>query len=112
VAFHGQRRELSPVTTKRLRDYVAHRQQAGAANATINRELEALQLGFALAIEAGTLSLAPRFPFLTERNARQGFFERADFDRVLANIGDTDPEDFLRWFFWTAMRRGEIRNLT
>lgn len=51
-------------------------------------------------------------PNLREQNARQGFFERGDFEGVLAHIADTDLVDFLRWFFWTGMRRGEIRSLT
>jgi integrase len=100
------------VSTRRLHDYAAQRQQEGAANATINRELEGLQRGYNLGLEAGTLSLAPRFPSLPEHNARQGFFERADFERVVANIDDDDLQDFLQWFFWTGMRPGETRGLT
>jgi integrase len=110
-AAFGMHRAVA-VTAERLRDYVAQRQKDGAANATINRELEALQRGFNLARESGTLSMAPRFPTLPEHNARQGFFERADYERVLANIEDTDVKDYLDWFFWTGMRPGEIRSLT
>jgi site-specific recombinase XerD len=42
------------VTSDRLRDYIAHRQGEGAADATINRELEGLQRAFSLSVEAGT----------------------------------------------------------
>jgi hypothetical protein len=42
------------VTSDRLRDYIAHRQGEGVADATINRELEGLQRAFRLAVEAGT----------------------------------------------------------
>jgi len=45
-------------------------------------------------------------------NARQGFFERAAIEAVLANLRDRDVVDFLEWFFWTGMRPGEIRALT
>jgi integrase len=100
------------VTAERLRDYVARRQHQGAANATINRELEALQRAFTLAVQSSTLSLAPRFPSLPEHNARQGFFERADFEKVNNSIDDPGLRDFLEWFFWTGMRPGEIRSLT
>jgi integrase len=100
------------VTAERLRDYAARRQREGAANATINRELEALQRAFTLAAESGTLALTPRFPSLPEHNARQGFFERADFEKVIASIDDGGLRDFLEWFFWTGMRPGEIRSLT
>jgi hypothetical protein len=64
----------------RLRAYMARRQQEGAANATINRELEGLQRAFSLAVENEVLMQMPKFPSLSEHNARQGFFERADFE--------------------------------
>ena len=100
------------ITPKRLREYVVSRQQANAAPASINRELEGLQRAFALGMEAGTIIVVPKFPSLPERNARQGFFERADFQAVLKNISDTDLCDFCEWFYWTGMRPGEIQSLT
>ena len=100
------------VTTERLRHYIIQRQQDGAAPATINRELEGLQRAFALAVEAGTIGLAPKFPSLAEHNARQGFFERAEFEAILARLLDPDVWDFCEWFYWTAMCPGEIRALT
>ena len=109
--FFAMDRALA-VTPERLRDYIAARQQEGAAPATINRELEGLQRAFALALDSGTLSMAPKFPSLPERNARQGFFERGDFYAILANIGDPAIADFCEWFYWTGMRPGEIRSLT
>jgi integrase len=74
--------------------------------------LEGVARAFALAVEAGTVGIAPRVPSLREDNARQGFFERGDFEAVLFHIDDTDLVDFLRWFWWTGMRPGEIRSLT
>jgi integrase len=100
------------VTTERLRQYIAQRQDDGAAPATINRELEALQRAFTLAVEAETIVLAPKFPSLSEQNARQGFFERGEFEAVLAHLADADVRDFCEWFYWTGMRPGEIRALT
>jgi len=99
------------VTVARLRDYIAHRQAAGAADATINRELEGLQRALSLAVEAGMLTSAPRVPTLREQNARQGFFERGDFENVCAYLPDDGLRDFVRWFYWTGMRPGEIRSL-
>ncbi|MEK6709125.1 MAG: site-specific integrase [Nitrospinota bacterium] len=110
-AFFTMDRALA-VSMNRLRDYIAHRQGEKAAPATINREIEGLQRAFALAVEAGTLALAPRFPSFSERNARQGFFERGEFEAVLGHLGDEDLRDFLRWFYFTGMRPGEIRALT
>jgi integrase len=110
-AFFGMDRALE-VTPDRLRDYIAHRQGEGAADATINRELEGLQRAFALAVEVGMLALAPKFLSLSEDNARHGFFERAEFEAVLAHLADADVRDFCEWFYWTGMRPGEIRALT
>ncbi len=47
-AFRGKR--LIGITTDTVRAYVARRQEQGAANATINRELAALKRMFTLAI--------------------------------------------------------------
>jgi integrase len=100
------------VTAERLREYIASRQQDGAEPATINRELEGLRRAFSLATENQTLATMPVFPNLREDNARQGFFERADFDAVLSHLRDADLKDFCEWFYRTGMRPGEIRSLT
>jgi integrase len=110
-SFFAMDRALA-VSTERLRDFIAFRQGEGAANATINRELEGLQRAFALAVEEETLATAPTFPSLPEDNARQGFFERADFEAVLLQLRNTDLKDFCEWFYRVGMRPGEIRSLT
>jgi integrase len=110
-AFFGMDRAVE-VTPDRLRDYIAQRQTEGAADATINRELEGLQRAFSLAVEVGTLAQAPTFLSLSEDNARQGFFERAEFEAVLAHLADADVRDFCEWFYWTGMRPDEMRALT
>lgn len=107
----GVYRALS-VTPDRIREYMSRRKQAGAANATINRELEGLQRAFALAVDSGQLNVVPKIPSLPEHNARQGFFERAEFYAVLERISNRNVADFLEWFYWTGMRPGEIRSLT
>ena len=110
-AFFGMDRALT-VATDRVRDYMAHRQSEKAAAATINREIGGLQRAFALAVESGTLPLPPKFPSLPENNARQGFFERADFMAVLSGLNDPQLVDYLEFFFWTGMRPNEIKSLT
>ena len=44
---------------------------------------------------------------LPERNARQGFLERADLDKVVAALPDY-LQDFTRVAYLTASRRGEL----
>ena len=86
------------------------RQREGAKPATINHEVKALSRAFALAAEAGTLFVVTKIKSLP-RNARQGFFERSQFEAVLAALDDENLRDFFRWFYLTGMRPGEIRSL-
>ena len=44
-----QNRRMAQITPDEVQQYVEHRQKAGAANATINRELAALKRMFSLA---------------------------------------------------------------
>jgi integrase len=116
-AFFGLDRALA-VTRERLLGYVRTRQKATSrrgtltSNTTINRELEGLQAAFTLAVDSGTLAIAPKFPSLPEHNARQGFFEHGDFYAVLAQLRDPGVVDFLEWFYLTGMRPEETRSLT
>jgi integrase len=98
------------MTEDRLAKYVSLRQEQGAANATINRELEGLQRAFSLA--RNRLAFAPTFPSLPEDNVREGFFDKADFYAVMQHLKDSDVRDFCEWGFWTGMRKGEIAALT
>jgi integrase len=97
------------VTDGALLKYVQHRQTEGAANATINRELEVIGRAFVV----GKVKFAPELPSLSEAdNARQGFFDRADFERVLSHIDDADVVDYLEWFYRVGMRPKETKSLT
>ena len=77
---------MSTISTDEIRVYVAQRQAAGKANATINRELAVLKRMFNLTRQAGKLVHAPHIPMLREDNVRTGFFERDQFDAVRANL--------------------------
>jgi integrase len=52
----------------------------------INRELTVLKRMFSLAIEAGKLHHKPHFAMLREDNVRVGFFERGQYEAVLAHL--------------------------
>lgn len=67
-----------------IESYKAKRLEEGAAPATINLELASLQR--ALNLCRRKLPRVPPFVYLQVKNARHGFFERADFDAVLAHI--------------------------
>lgn len=84
-AFFGFARALD-ITADRLTAYVRARREEGAAVATIKNELAALKRGFTLAIKAERLPQRPAFPTLTTDNARRGFFERAEFEALRAEL--------------------------
>ncbi len=98
------------ITTDRVRAYVATRQQDGASNGTINRELAALKRMFTLAVQAGRLSTRPHIPMLDEENARQGFVDHESFLALRDALPDylQDPVAFLYYAGW---RVSEMRGL-
>jgi integrase len=85
--FFGHKR-AHEITTADVKAYIARRQEEGAKNGSINRELAALKRMFNLALQAEKITRKPYIPSLEENNARQGFFERADFERLLASLPD------------------------
>jgi integrase len=73
------------VTSGMIARYVDARQQEGASNATVNRELAALKRMFRigmLATPAKVLRL-PAFPKLKENNIRQGFLEDSQYRKLV-----------------------------
>ncbi len=72
------------VSTDSLRAYVEQRQEQGAQNATINRELSFLRRAFTVARKATPpkVQIIPAFPHLTEPDARQGFLTDAQHERL------------------------------
>jgi len=82
--FQGRR--AAQITTADIRRYTAARQQAGAANAQINRELSALKRAFNLAMQGGKALVRPHIPMLQERNVRTGFFEPAQYAAVRKHL--------------------------
>lgn len=105
----GKDRALA-VTETRIEDYKARRLTAGAAPATINRELSALRRAFRLAVRQRRLSSAPGFDLLAEHNARQGFLEPATFEAVVSQLPDY-LRDAARLAYLTGWRKGEVSTL-
>ena len=82
--FRGRR--MTHISTADVNRYLKHRQEAGAANGSINRDLAALKRMYTLAIRGGKLLHRPHIPMLQEDNVRQGFFERHQFEAVRAHL--------------------------
>jgi integrase len=98
------------IDTTQITEYVSERQAAGAANATINRELSALKRMFSIQIKAGKLVSKPYIEMLEEDNARQGFLDHGGFLNLRDNLPDhlKDPVMFLYKSGW---RVSEMRSL-
>ena len=56
------------------------------ANATVNRELALLRRALNLGVEDGKVQNPPKVKLLKEPKGRKGFFEKPEFDRVLAEV--------------------------
>ena len=67
LPFFGEARS-SAITTADIRRYVVRRQEEGAANGTINRELTAIKRAFSLAAQAGKIMTKPHVPMLKEKS--------------------------------------------
>jgi integrase len=85
IPFFGPRPAMQ-VSSADVTKYRVQRLDAGAAPATINRELAALKRMFSLAVKGERLQRMPYIEMLKENNARRGFFERAQFEAVRAHL--------------------------
>jgi len=74
--FFSGDRAAEMISALEISRYVRSRLEAGAARATVNRELEALRRGLTLAVRYGMLKTKPHVPRLREENVRRGFIER------------------------------------
>ena len=79
-------RRASEIDELAVGAYVGARLEAGAKNATVNRELAALKRAFRLAARAQRVVRIPYITMLKENNARRGFFEPAEFQAVVEHL--------------------------
>jgi len=90
LPFFGERKAVQ-LPTSEITRYKAARQEEGAANATINRELAALKRMYRLAVDGELIHRAPRISKLEENNVRKGFFERDQFEAVRRHLSADRP---------------------
>ena len=88
--FYGKR--ASFISAADIRHFTLLRQEAGASNAEINRELAIVRRAFSLALQAGKLIHRPHFPMLKENNVRTSFLEREEFLALRAQIAEVVVE--------------------
>jgi integrase len=104
---HLRATELSP---RRINEYIDRQLAAGYKNASINRITGIVGQAFKLAVREGRLAHMPYIKHLPEDNARQGFRNAAEFERIRENL-PADLQDFGQFAFSTGWRRGEIASL-
>lgn len=107
--FGGATRAIA-ITTDRITQYIADRQGAGAAPATIRNELAALRRAFTLAAQAGKVPARPHIPSIEVRNTRAGFFEQEAFDDVLRRLPD-NLQPVMEFAYLTGWRKSEMLSL-
>jgi integrase len=82
--FFGAKKAID-VSSDLISRYVDQRQQEGAKNATINREVAALKRMFRLGQQSTPAKVLrmPHFPHLRENNVRKGFLEDAQYRKLV-----------------------------
>jgi len=82
-------KSVSSVTPETVAQYIAKRQAAGAANASINRELAIIKRMYKLAVKNGRLKIGqqPYVGMLKERNVRKGFLKDEQYQALVRETG-------------------------
>ena len=109
-AYFGEDCRAIEITTDRITAYTVDRQSAGAANSTINRSLAALKRAFTLAGRAGRVGTRPDIAMLDENNARSGFLNHPEFERLREALPD-DLRYPVAFLYFSGWRVGEMRSL-
>ncbi len=109
LPFFSGRRAVT-ISTVDIERFILARQEAGAANAEINRELAILKRAFSLVAKAGKILNRPHIPALKENNVRKGFFEQDQFEAVLRHLSEPLGR-LMSFYFITGWRKSEGTNL-
>jgi integrase len=92
-------------------EYVAKRQEEGAANSSINRELAALRRMFSLARQGEDLVYSPHIQQLDESDdVRQGFLNPGEFVKLHDNL-PAYLKPIIEFLYLTGMRSGAAKKL-
>jgi hypothetical protein len=102
------RLDANALKKSHITDYRDDRLEAGAARATINRELSALRRSLNIAIEEGLLTTPPpRIPAFKENNVRKGFVERETYSTILQAL-PRHAQTVWCFAYYLGIRKGEL----
>jgi len=109
---HFEGFKATQINTPHIQTYIETRQDEGAANATINRELSALKrmLNMGARQTPPKVDRVPYIPMLKENNTRKGFFEHGDYLALRDALPDY-LKGFVTFAYKTGWRVSEISNL-
>jgi integrase len=103
-----QFRRVIDITTPVVQEYAKRRLEAGAARASVNRELAYLRHGFKLMLEAGDITAIPAVIKLLEgENVRKGFVDIGDFNMLLEKIKSDVVRDIGEFLYHCGWGSGE-----
>lgn len=100
----------SDISLDALNAYREKMTSKGFEPSTVNRGFQSLRAALRLAWKTGTLARAPYIPMAPERNARKGFFEADQHERIKAHLPEPH-RDVAEFGFLTGWRLGEILGL-
>jgi integrase len=104
-AFGG--RGLADITTPIITAFIEQRQKAGASNAEINRELDALSKMFTIAIRNGQIFARPYVPKLKEAAPRKGFVTDTEYTAIRERL-EPHMRGIWAFQFLTGWRSTEV----
>jgi len=107
-----QFRRVIDISTPAVEKYSKDRLKAGAARASVNRELPYLRHGFKLMLKGGDISAIPAVVELLQgENVRKGFLAPAEFVGLSKKIPDPDVRDLVAFLYNAGWRSGEGKSL-
>jgi integrase len=98
------------LTPKHVDSFIEAELDSGRAPATINRCTQLVGQAYNLALRRKELNTKPYIRKLPERNARQGFFEHDEYERVITHLPEY-LKDACRFAYLSGWRRGEVFTL-
>ena len=95
-----------------MRQYIEMRRNEGASDSTVNRELAIVRRGFTLGMreDPPMVHRQPAIPKLEEDNARQGFLEREQYEKLLEEL-PLKLKALYVCSYHTGARKGELRRV-
>ena len=107
-AFGGDR--VVDLTTGTIEAWMTERVAAGVARATVSTQAAHLKSALRYVEHTGKVAKVPYIPGLRLNNARKGFFEREEVERLLPEL---EPEiaDLARFAYAVGWRKEEILGL-